>query len=264
MAYAKVTTDRRAILDVLVYHDFDVGVRVPRLISATTDGERITVVMPRFRPLPTQPPWLRIATDLARLHRSRPFACLTRRPWPAPATIAAGVTAWATIDPAAPARQAAAILSALGGESSADARHIVNGVAGGILGGDRAGIGRDDGIVCGDNAVVVHGDCHLGNLLQDDDGDLVWIDWLDMRLGTGAEDFALLWQRAEFDGLQPPRDHMVEAYLGSIDRPGLARALLTEELRLLLVDWPAFLRVAPSRSGPLADRLRQLVEQANL
>jgi len=48
VTYVKVTTDRRAILDVLVYNSFDVGVHVPRLISAATDGERITIVMPRL------------------------------------------------------------------------------------------------------------------------------------------------------------------------------------------------------------------------
>lgn len=51
---------------------------------------------------------------------------------------------------------------------------------------------------------LVHGDVHAGNLLQDDAGALVWTDWQEVGVGPGPEDLALLWQRAEFDGADPP------------------------------------------------------------
>src|SRR5690348_1406940 len=111
------------------------------------------------------------------------------------------------------------------------------------------------------STVVVHGDCHVGNLLRDGDA-TVWIDWPDMGAGTGAEDLALLWQRAEFDGGHPPRAAMLDIYLrhrGEVNAAVFGRALAAEEIRLLAVDWPTFLAGAsPRPRAVLVDRMRGL------
>ncbi|GIF48156.1 phosphotransferase family enzyme [Asanoa ferruginea] len=109
---------------------------------------------------------------------------------------------------------------------------------------------------------LVHGDLHAGNLLRAPDGELVWTDWQEVGLGQGPEDLALLWQRAEFDGADPPREAMLAGYAAARGIPHddtLVRATVTAEIRLLLLDWPVFLQHAdPDRRALMRRRLHLL------
>ena len=51
---------------------------------------------------------------------------------------------------------------------------------------------------------LCHGDCHIGNLLRDSHGHLVWADWQEVRLGRGPEDLSFLQQRARADEHRSP------------------------------------------------------------
>jgi Ser/Thr protein kinase RdoA (MazF antagonist) len=108
-----------------------------------------------------------------------------------------------------------------------------------------------------------HGDWHLGNILLDSSDRFVWIDWQEVGLGRGPEDLALLWQRAEFDGLTPPREAMLAAYAsarGIPDNTILHRATVAAELTLLLLSWPRYLVGAPEPArARLLRRLERLV-----
>ena len=108
---------------------------------------------------------------------------------------------------------------------------------------------------------IIHGDCHVENLLRSVEGDLVWVDWQEVTLGAGPEDLALLWQRAEFDGARPPRSDMMKAYCEArgrvLDEP-LERMVLAAELRLLLAEWPHFLPYGQERQqATILRRLRE-------
>jgi aminoglycoside phosphotransferase len=111
---------------------------------------------------------------------------------------------------------------------------------------------------------LVHGDLHAGNLLRDAEGASVWADWQEVGIGQGTEDPALLWQRAEFDGADPPRTAMLATYAAARGIPCddvLIRATTAAELRLLLLDWPPFLATAgPDRRAVMVRRLRALAE----
>jgi len=109
---------------------------------------------------------------------------------------------------------------------------------------------------------LVHGDLHAGNLLRAPDGELVWTDWQEVGLGQGPEDLALLWQRAEFDGADPPRAAMLATYAAARGIPHddtLVQATVAAEIRLLLLDWPVFLQHAdPDRRALMRRRLHLL------
>lgn len=109
-----------------------------------------------------------------------------------------------------------------------------------------------------------HGDWHLGNLLLDPSDRVVWIDWQEVGFGRGPEDLTLLWQRAEFDGLMPPRDAMLSAYAqarGIQKDTSLDQAAVAAELILLLLAWPPFLFQAPkSARDRLLLRLEHLLD----
>jgi aminoglycoside phosphotransferase (APT) family kinase protein len=110
---------------------------------------------------------------------------------------------------------------------------------------------------------LCHGDWHLGNLLTDPADRFVWIDWQEVHVGRGPEDLALLWQRAEGDGLNPPRKAMLAAYAAARGIPNdaiLQRAAVASELTLVMLEWPTFFPYlsAPGRARIL-DRLEHLV-----
>jgi aminoglycoside phosphotransferase (APT) family kinase protein len=111
-----------------------------------------------------------------------------------------------------------------------------------------------------------HGDWHLGNILVDPADRFVWIDWQEAGPGRGPEDLALLWQRAEFDGLRPPRAAMRAAYAaarGIPDDAVLRRAVVAAELTMLLLAWPPHLTAAPEPSrARLLRRLDRLLAAA--
>jgi thiamine kinase-like enzyme len=39
---------------------------------------------------------------------------------------------------------------------------------------------------------LCHGDCHLDNLLRDQEGRLIWADWQEIRIGNGPSDLTFL------------------------------------------------------------------------
>lgn len=237
----KVTTVRRVLagarreLAVYTCPPVDLGVVVPMSVGAAERPDMVCLLLEALDPYPpaarvTRDAWLAVAADLGRLHRVPAAAWPGLRPRkpPAPSRIDAGLAVW----------------RGLAGDAVADR-------AGQLLAASLTPL----------PAVLVHGDCHVGNLLRHGAA-TAWIDWLDMCAGTGAEDLALLWQRAEFDGGHPPRAAMLEVYLrhrDDVDAAMFRRALAAEEIRLLIVDWPAFLASAPARPrAVLVDRMRHL------
>ncbi|MFB9239328.1 aminoglycoside phosphotransferase family protein [Plantactinospora siamensis] len=218
----------------------DLGVAVPVVEAVAVRGDLVVMVLPAYRPCTaddrqSEREWCDLAVDLGALHRDGPAlrAGLVARPWPAAQRISAGLRRWRDLEPELPLDGAAALL--------ADAARPPSRLP----------------------TVLIHGDCHLGNVLTDAAGRRLWIDWQDVRLGSGVEDLALLWQRAEFDGARPPRDAMLVAYETARGRsagPDLRRALAIEELRLLVADWPDFLPGVPAaRRAPLVRSFRQAV-----
>ena len=53
---------------------------------------------------------------------------------------------------------------------------------------------------------LCHGDCHLDNLLRNQEGRLLWADWQEVRIGYGPSDLTFLLQRAEANGVDIARD----------------------------------------------------------
>jgi Ser/Thr protein kinase RdoA (MazF antagonist) len=107
--------------------------------------------------------------------------------------------------------------------------------------------------------VLVHGDCHTGNILHAPDG-LVFCDWQSTGVGRATSDLTHLSVRATPAGVTVPRD-LVTAYL---DRRGgdpaaLKRALILEELAVFVFLWPPF-AAYNSRAGieRVHDRARHL------
>ncbi len=107
--------------------------------------------------------------------------------------------------------------------------------------------------------VLVHGDCHTGNIVHAADG-LVFCDWQCTGVGRATSDLALLRVRAAPAGVTVPRK-MMTAYLNH--RGGgyseLERALILEELAIFVFQWPPF-AAYNSRAGIVRvhDRARHL------
>ena len=118
---------------------------------------------------------------------------------------------------------------------------------------------------------LCHGDCHTDNLLRGPDGEWVWADWQEVRLGPGVDDLAFLWTRAfAATDTSPPYEAMVRAYGAGLEEVGdvlinpvqLARELNWAELRLWLVDWPGYLGFLPvTRVGRVLRRIDTLIDR---
>jgi Ser/Thr protein kinase RdoA (MazF antagonist) len=101
--------------------------------------------------------------------------------------------------------------------------------------------------------VFIHGDCHVHNLPYAD-GSLVFCDWQMAGLGRPTSDLAFPGVRAAPDGVTVPPD-LVDAYsdVRPCDRDVLDRALLAEELAILVFMWPPY----AAYNGPSGiDRVR--------
>ena len=110
---------------------------------------------------------------------------------------------------------------------------------------------------------LCHGDCHLGNLLHDQQGDLVWADWQEVGVGHGPEDLAFFLQRAQAAGGSVPYASAVVAYqeqLERISRPVTLEAIgcvvAVSELCTRLVHWPGYLSQASQQQ--VADHLERI------
>ncbi|WP_159450941.1 phosphotransferase family protein [Micromonospora cremea] len=88
--------------------------------------------------------------------------------------------------------------------------------------------------------VFIHGDCHTDNIVHSA-GSLVFCDWQAAGIGRAVSDLAFLSVRVTPAGVTVPRA-LVDTYLDG--RPGerraLQRALLAEELAILVFLWPPF------------------------
>ncbi len=206
-----------------------IPVRVPKVIAA--DGT--CVLFEALAPLPpaadwAEARWHEIARQLGALHHADVAATVGEQPWLKPA--------------AAPDRHPDATARAFW---TADELALLDHLEPADL-----------------PPCLVHGDVHAGNLLIDGAHNLVWADWQEVGIAAGPEDLALLWQRAEFDGADPPRAAMLASYAKARGIPydsELIRAVTTAELRLLLLDWPPFLTGAdPSRAAVMRRRLEAL------
>ena len=216
------------------------GRALPTRLAAQRDRHAVRLLLAASPPFPPAPrvsrdAWVALAGQLAQVHAvpAAAAAWLTVRPWPSDEQVAEAVLLW----------------SGHGSARSAE------------RGRDRLAAARTASRRL--PTVLTHGDCHVGNLLRRADGQVVWVDWQEACLSDGVDDLVFLWQRAEFDGADPPREAMTAAYAaarGLTSDGHLRSALAASELRLLLVAWPPFLRHGrPERRRRMARRLDQLV-----
>lgn len=229
-------------------------VRTPRLLAGVETAEGQTVLLlTDARPAP--PPdrwsardWERAAAQLGALHRPEVAECVTGFGWLTGVEAAPGS---APPDHGVGERRARAAWRRLGQEP----------LAGPLL--DRDGefgdaLSRLPTCLC-------HGDWHVDNLLLDADDEFVWIDWQEAGLDRGPGDLALLWQRAEFDGADPPREAMFAAYAQARGIPldaTLRAATMAAEIRMILYGWPDHLQaVDPSRRDIVLGRLGRLAAE---
>jgi hypothetical protein len=96
--------------------------------------------------------------------------------------------------------------------------------------------------------------CH--NLLRDQDGDLIWADWQEVRIGHGPSDLTFLLQRAEANGADIAHDIIVAAYCNALESAGVAgvneraitSAMNKSERRTRLLYWPDYMRDATTEA----------------
>ena len=108
-------------------------------------------------------------------------------------------------------------------------------------------------------AVLVHGDCHTGNIVHAGDG-LVFCDWQCTGVGRATSDLAMLGARAAPAGAAVPRD-AITAYLNHRggDVSQLERKLILEQLVIFVFQWPRFAAYnSPAGIARVHDRTRQL------
>lgn len=111
---------------------------------------------------------------------------------------------------------------------------------------------------------LTHGDFPAENLLVDEQGRLVVSGWQGVGFGSGTNDLAMWWQRAEADGADPPRADLLTIYAdarGLCADQTLRTAVVASEL-LLMFGCPERLAPAPAaRQAVMARRLRQLTDE---
>ena len=217
-------------------------VRMPRLLDAVDSDSVTAMLLSAHEPAPpadrwTSAQWIDVAAQLGRLHTTAERPSL-----PAPDWLAAAVRD----GPPDGARRY------WRGTDAADAAARV----------------LDSGpwlerAMAGSPSCLVHGDCHVGNLLLDGDGSHIWADWQVVGVGCGEADLGFLWVRAETDGATLPRAAMVEAYaMARGTDPDVSRnAAHAAEAAILAFAWPEY---ASWNDQPARDRitrrLRVLVE----
>ena len=220
---------------------------------------------------PVQPPqawqgadFASVAEELAALHARfwgntaelAPYAWL-RRP--------AADTSPAEIDAAQAAWQALGEQERLRGVLTAPVRQS--------LGHWVARISAVDAILAAYPLTLCHGDCHIGNLLRDAQGNRVWADWQEVGVGRGPEDLSFLLQRASHDGSDVPWEQTVAAYQqhlqAAVGEPvplaAIQRTMDASELRTELVQWPFYLQGAMiDQVSRMIHRIRSLVSRLGL
>lgn len=215
---------------------------LPAFVAGDAAADEVCLVTTEHLPLPrpvTDGHWTAIAAALGGLHRVPPPAW-----WdgpepvpPSPGAVATATRTWAALTSPRVAERAAELVGPGG-------RPPTPPVA---------------------TTSLVHGDCHLDNIVLDARGDLRWIDWQEARNGDPFADLAFLWQRAEFSGAQPPRASMTAAHAEARGLPSgaeLEHGLDLADLRLLFLSWPPFLSYGSAAARRrMADRVEILVER---
>jgi Ser/Thr protein kinase RdoA (MazF antagonist) len=120
-----------------------------------------------------------------------------------------------------------------------------------------------DAVIRAFPATLCHGDCHLGNVLQDEHGHLLWADWSEVGVGAGPADLSFLIQRANAEGASFSIDTLSAAYhrqlVKAIDPPisleEIQRLMDVSELRTRLIEWPHYL------GGALAESVSTLLRR---
>lgn len=116
---------------------------------------------------------------------------------------------------------------------------------------------------------VIHGDCHPGNVLQGENGALVWTNWSEVSVGRGPEDISFFYQRAEFAGGTVPWDAMITAYHASLQNAlgqdisidDIRRAAEASEWSVRLLQWPHYFdQASPKSVQSFLSRLDELSE----
>ncbi|MGW4462139.1 phosphotransferase family protein [Micromonospora sp. NPDC004704] len=110
--------------------------------------------------------------------------------------------------------------------------------------------------------VFVHGDCHTDNIVHSADS-RVFCDWQAAGIGRAVSDLAFLNVRATPAGVTVPRA-LIDTYLDHrpYERHTLQRALLAEELAILVFLWPPFAAFnSPAGINRIRRRARELAEQ---
>lgn len=214
---------------------------LPRFIAGDDDGDRVCLVTQEYASLPhatmiDSSQWRAVATSLGGLHEAMVPPWLPppdATPPASPKMLFDACRAWGRYGVGGAARRAAEVI-----RTADDATGSVSG------------------------AGIVHGDCHVDNIVRDEHGSLRWIDWQEVRRGKGLADLAFLWQRAEFAGANPPREAMARAYRvarGLRDSDRWRRELQLAELRILLISWPPFLSYgSPAARARMVERLTVL------
>jgi len=114
---------------------------------------------------------------------------------------------------------------------------------------------------------LVHGDCHLGNVLWSADGP-IWGDWQEVGLGLGPADMSFLLQRACGPQDDDAFAHWSERYatlLAGAVAPGVApadtlRLMEACELHMRLIEWPHYFDwLPPEAVAHQLARARRLV-----
>lgn len=99
---------------------------------------------------------------------------------------------------------------------------------------------------------LCHGDCHIANLLRDEDDHLYLADWQVVGIGNGPRDLSFFIQRAMTDGGNVPETSMFETYHAHLEQSVGAPITLAAlhqvadafELHTRLLHWPMYLQMA--------------------
>lgn len=91
-------------------------------------------------------------------------------------------------------------------------------------------------------ASFVHGDCHPGNVLHDENGRLLLVDWQSSGVGPSAGDLAFAFTRAVPTGAEIPRDRAIAAYCeeAGVDGAQTQRRITARQILTLVTQYPEF------------------------
>lgn len=115
----------------------------------------------------------------------------------------------------------------------------------------------------GGEAVLIHGDFHMDNVLQDEDGNIVICDWQGVGIGNAASDLSFFISRLRSDGVNIEEENLVDLYVDAIrEQTGIivekGRVLMymyASSLLTAFVFWHAYLH------GSSTERVANIYEE---